>query len=113
LHHFAISIAQKRVVNLGKVNEGPLGKYHVGTNAQYLGVLGLELGVVVRTGRLKTLNSGGAKVEHVKIDKNIFTLEAAKLEFAAAGALKLELGGFVANLDGARVIGGTELETKG
>ena len=112
LHHFAVSIAQKRVVDFSKVNEGFLGKYRVGANAQYFSVLGLKLGVVVRTGRLKALNSGWTKVEHVKIDQNILTFEAAKLEFAAGSAVKLELGGFVANLDGARLAGRTKKEAK-
>jgi len=113
LHHFAVSIAQKRVVDFSKINEGFLGKYRVGTNAQYFSVLGLKLRVVVRTGRLKALNSGWAEVEHVKIDQDILTLEAAKLEFAAGGAVKLKLGGFVANVDGARIAGRTDQEAKG
>ena len=55
-----------------------MGKYDVGADAKDFGVLGSKLGIVVRTGRLQALNSGWAKVEHVKIDKNILTLEAAE-----------------------------------
>ena len=112
MHYFALSIAQQRVVNLSKVDEGFLRKYRVGADAQYFGVLGLKFGIVVRTGRLKALNSGRAKVEHVKIDENILTFEVAKPEFAASSALKLEVGGFVADIEGTRVFSRTEKQTK-
>jgi hypothetical protein len=45
-----------------------LGKDGIGTNAQDLGILGFKLGIGVRTGRFKALDSSWAKIEHVKVD---------------------------------------------
>jgi hypothetical protein len=100
LHYFAVPIAQKRVVELGEVDEGFLGKYRVGADPQYFGILSLELRVVVRTGRFEALNSRRTEVKHVKIDQNVFAFQIAELEFAAASAVKLEVGSLVANLKG-------------
>jgi hypothetical protein len=52
LHHFAISIAQQRINDLGEIRKGFLRKRCVGTDADDFGVLGLEKRIMVRTGRL-------------------------------------------------------------
>jgi len=88
LHHFPIPIAQERVLDLREVDKGLLGEDRIGADAQNLGILCRELSViVVRTGRLQLLDSGGAKVEDVKINEDIFPPQAAELEFSALGAV--------------------------
>lgn len=52
LHHFAVSIAQQRIDNLGKVGKGFLRKRRIGADPEDFGVLGLEKRIMVRTGRL-------------------------------------------------------------
>jgi len=102
-HGFSAGVAKQWIVDLGEVSEGFLGKWRINAHAQYLSVFSLELRVVVRTGRLQVLDSRRAKIEHVKIDQNIFAFKAAQLEFTALGAVQFEVGGFVADFKRPRV----------
>jgi hypothetical protein len=82
-----------------------LRKWRVAADTDDFSVFGLEKCMVVRTGRLEILDSGRAEIEHVKVYENVFTLEAAQFELAALAAVEFEVGRFVANSDGAGVIG--------
>jgi hypothetical protein len=78
--------------DLREVDEGLLGKDGVRAYAEDFGIFRLKLAViVVRTGRLKVLDSGRAEIEHVKIDQDIFPPQAAELELPAFGAFELEV----------------------
>ena len=61
--------------------------FMIGADSQNFGILGLELLVIVRTGRLQVLDSCGSKVQDIEIDQNILSPQAAELEFSALGAV--------------------------
>ena len=64
--------------DLGKIDKGLLRKRSVDADSEDLGVFGGELGIVlVRTGRLKMLDSTGIEVELIKIDQDSFALQGA------------------------------------
>jgi hypothetical protein len=87
------------VVELDEVDKCLLREDRVGADPQNLGILCRELSVVVvRTGRLKVLDSGGAKVQDIKVDENVLPFKTAELEFASFGAVKLKVGGLLSDL---------------
>jgi len=86
-HQLPIPIAEKRIVDLGEVGKGLLREWRIGADSQNFGILGLELLVIVRTGRLQVLDSCGSKVQDIEIDQNILSPQAAELEFSALGAV--------------------------
>jgi hypothetical protein len=60
-----------------------LGEGSISANPNHFGVLGLERGIIVRTGRLQIFDSSWTKIEHVKVDQNVFPFQAAQFEFSA------------------------------
>jgi len=52
LHDLAVTVAEKRVIDLGKIGKGFLGEWRVGADSNDLGILGLKGRIIVRTGRL-------------------------------------------------------------
>ena len=93
LHNFQIRrIAEKGIVDLEEIGKGLLRKRRIGADAQNFSVFSLELPViVVRTGRLQVLKSGGAKVQDVEIDEDILPAQATQLEFSSLRAGKLKV----------------------
>jgi hypothetical protein len=79
LHHLAISVAQQRVIDLREIGKSFLRERRVGADAYDLGVFGLKLRIIVRTGRLQIFDSSRAEVEHVEVDQNVLPLETAEL----------------------------------
>lgn len=78
LHHLAVPVAQKRVLDLDEIDECLLRKRRVGADSYDFGVLGGKLGIVlVRTGRLQVSDSARAEIQDVEINQDIFALEAA------------------------------------
>ena len=113
LHHLPIPVAEKRMFNLGEIDKGLLGEDRVGADPQNLGIFCLEFCViVVRTGRLEMLNSGGAKVQDIEIDQNILSPQGAELEFAPFGALEFKIWGHLSHFDRKSGKGGGEEEGK-
>jgi hypothetical protein len=49
---------------------------------------------------LKVLDSGGAKVQDIEVDENVFSSKAAELKLPPLGALKLKVRGLLPHLDG-------------
>jgi len=86
-HGFSAVVAEQRVIDFSEVCKRFLGVGCVDADAQHFGVLRLELGIIVRTGRLQILDSGRTEIENVKIDQDILPLEAAQFQFAAFGAV--------------------------
>jgi len=56
------------------------------------------LRIVVRTGRLEILDSGRTEIENVKVDQNVFALEATQVKLASFATVELKIRSFVANL---------------
>ena len=78
-----------------------MGEDRIGADAQNLGILCRELSViVVRTGRLQLLDSGGAEVEDVKIDENILSSQAAELQLPSLRAIQLKVRRLLPDLKG-------------
>jgi hypothetical protein len=98
LHRLGVTVAQQRVIDLGEIGESLLRKWRIGANAQDFSVLGLELRIVVRTGRLEILDSGRAEIKNVEVDQNVLALEAAQLDLATFAAVELKIRGFLADL---------------
>jgi len=54
------------------------------------------------------LDSSGGKVQDIEIDQNILSPQAAELELAPFGAVKLEVRGLVPYLDGSGETGSNQ-----
>lgn len=98
-HNLLILITEKGIIQLQKFREGLLRKGRIHAYAQDLGILCLKLGVIVRTGRLNMLDSGGAVVSEVKINQHISPTKTAQLEFSSPRARKFEVRRLISDLD--------------
>jgi hypothetical protein len=111
LHHFSIGVAKKGVLDLGEIYERLLREGSVSANPYDFGILSGKLAVVlVRTGRLKVLDSGGAKIQCVKINENILAFQATQFEFSALSAGQVKVWRLFAHLDGRDGISGYEYQ---
>ena len=93
-------VTEYREVELEKISERFLREGRVGADRHNFGIHFFELVIVVATGR-QLLYSSRRKIENVELDKNVFrSLKATQFQLAALGAGQLEVGRFVAYLDG-------------
>jgi hypothetical protein len=99
-HRFAVAVAEKGIIDLGEVGKGLLRERRVGADPENLGILGLKLVILVRTGRLQIFDSCGAEIKNVEVDEDVFSLEAAELEFPSLAAVELEVGRLFSDLKG-------------
>ena len=87
LHHFLIPVTEKGIADFEEIGKGLLRKDRIGADPQNFSIFCLKFCIIVRTGRLQLLNSGGGKVQDVKIDKNILPPKAAELKLPSLGTL--------------------------
>lgn len=100
LHNLLIlRITEKGIIQLEKIREGLLRKGRIGAYAQDLSILCRKLFIIVRTGRLNMLDSGGAVVSEVKINQHISPPKAAQLEFSSLRAGKFKVRRLIPDLD--------------